>query len=77
MGGRIGLPVPMFPLRQLSILGCFVGSLPEARELIGLARQGRVEPIPIAVRPMDEVNGAIDALRSGKVIGRLVLRPSA
>lgn len=75
MGGRIALPVPMFPLRQLSIIGSFAGSLPEARELIGLVRQGRVNKIPVEVRSLDDVNDAIAALRSGDVMGRLVLRP--
>jgi D-arabinose 1-dehydrogenase-like Zn-dependent alcohol dehydrogenase len=75
MGGRIALPVPMFPLRQLSIIGSFAGSLPEARELIGLVRQGRVNKIPVEVRSLEDVNAAIAALRSGDVMGRLVLRP--
>jgi D-arabinose 1-dehydrogenase-like Zn-dependent alcohol dehydrogenase len=77
MGGRISLPVPMFPLRQLSIAGSFVGSLPEARELIGLVRQGGVHPIPVSVRPLEEANAAIEALREGGVLGRISLKPSA
>ena len=75
MGGRIGLPVPMFPLRQLSIIGSFVGSLPEARALIGLVRQKSVRPIPVTVTPLAAANEAIDALRQGRVLGRMVLKP--
>jgi D-arabinose 1-dehydrogenase-like Zn-dependent alcohol dehydrogenase len=77
MGGRFSLAVPMFPLRQLSILGSFVGSLPEARELIGLVRQGRVGSIPVTVRPLEEANSAIEELRAGSVLGRIALKPSA
>jgi D-arabinose 1-dehydrogenase-like Zn-dependent alcohol dehydrogenase len=75
MGGRIGLAVPMFPLRQLSIVGSFVGSLSEARALIALARQKSVRPIPVTVRPLERANEAIEALRQGRVLGRMVLRP--
>ena len=44
-GGSFSLPVPMFSLRQLAILGSFVGSLNEARELLDLARSGKLEAI--------------------------------
>jgi D-arabinose 1-dehydrogenase-like Zn-dependent alcohol dehydrogenase len=75
MGGRFNLPVPMFPLRELGILGSYVGTLAEARELIGLARQGRIKPIPYALRPLAEANAALDDLRAGRIVGRTVLRP--
>ncbi len=44
MGGRFSMPAPMFPLRELAIAGSYVGSLAEARELVGLVKQGRVKP---------------------------------
>jgi D-arabinose 1-dehydrogenase-like Zn-dependent alcohol dehydrogenase len=75
MGGRASLPVPMFPLRQLTIAGSFVGSLAEARELIDLVRKDAMQPIPVTVRPLEEINAAIEDLREGRVIGRIVLRP--
>jgi D-arabinose 1-dehydrogenase-like Zn-dependent alcohol dehydrogenase len=75
MGGRISLPVPLFALRQLSILGSFVGSLTEARELLALVRLRSVKPIPVSVRPLAEINAAIQALREGKVLGRIALKP--
>jgi D-arabinose 1-dehydrogenase-like Zn-dependent alcohol dehydrogenase len=75
MGGRISLPVPLFALRQLSILGSFVGSLAEARELMALIRLKSVKPIPVSVRPLAEINAAILALREGRVLGRIALRP--
>jgi D-arabinose 1-dehydrogenase-like Zn-dependent alcohol dehydrogenase len=75
MGGRISLPVPMFPLRQLSIVGSFVGSLTEARALIGLVRLKSIRPIPVTVKPLAEANEAIEALRDSRVLGRMVLRP--
>lgn len=75
MGGSFSLPVPMFALRQLSIIGNFVGSLDEAKELLDLVRAGKVPGIPVELRPLDQANAALDDLRAGKVIGRVVLTP--
>ena len=75
MGGTFSLPTPMFALRQLSIIGNFVGSLNEARELLDLARSGKVPPIPVELRGLDQANSALEDLRAGKVIGRVVLTP--
>ncbi len=75
LGGRLSLPIPSLPLRQWSLLGSFVGSLPEARELMGLASTGRLNQFPVDVRPLDSANAAIDDLRAGKVTGRIALKP--
>lgn len=75
LGGRFSIPIPMFPLRQLAILGSYVGTLAEARELIGLVKQGRIAPIPVDVRPLAAANAAIADLRCGRVLGRVVLEP--
>jgi D-arabinose 1-dehydrogenase-like Zn-dependent alcohol dehydrogenase len=75
MGGRFCLPVPMFPLRQLALLGTFVASPGEARELVGLVKAGKVGPIPVSLRPLAEANSALSDLKAGRVIGRVVLTP--
>ncbi len=75
MGGRFSLPVPMFPLRQLAILGTFVASPGDARDLMDLVRAGKVKPIPVDLRPLDEANSALEDLRAGRVLGRVVLTP--
>lgn len=75
IGGRFNIPIPMLPLRQLSILGSFVGSLTEARDLVELARAGKVGAIPVTVRPLKEANQALADLRAGRVLGRVVLTP--
>lgn len=75
MGGRFSLPVPMFPLRELTLSGSYVGNLEEARELMGLVRAGRIGPIPVDERPLSQANTALADLRCGSVTGRVVLRP--
>ena len=37
--------------------------------------QGKVGAVPITERPLAEANAALDDLRSGRVVGRTVLRP--
>ncbi|MGE3876437.1 MAG: alcohol dehydrogenase catalytic domain-containing protein [Parvibaculaceae bacterium] len=75
MGGRFSLPVPMFPLRELTLSGSYVGSLEEARELMALVRSGRIRPIPVDERPLSAANAALADLRAGGVTGRVVLKP--
>jgi D-arabinose 1-dehydrogenase-like Zn-dependent alcohol dehydrogenase len=75
IGGKLVMPLPMLPLRQLAILGCFVGSLPEARAVVDLARSGKIGSIPITTRPLAEADAALADLRAGRVLGRLVLTP--
>jgi len=75
MGGAFSMPIPMFPLRPISIIGTFVGSLPEARAVLELMRSDTFIPIPIDKRPLASANDALNDLRTGKVIGRVVLTP--
>ncbi len=75
LGGKFTTPIPMFALKPFSIHGVFVASLNDARELLDLVRKGKIAPIPVQTRPLEEANQALDDLRAGKVVGRLVLTP--
>ena len=69
------LPIPSLPFKAMTLGGSYVGSLEEARELMSLMRQGRVAPPMMRERPLAEANAALDDLRGGKVVGRMVLTP--
>ncbi len=73
LGGKYSTPIPMFPLRPFSIHGTFVASLGDARELLELVRSGKLAPPPVSTRPLDQANQALDDLRHGNIIGRVVL----
>ena len=75
-GGDITIPTPSFPLRAMTIQGTYVGSLTEMAELLDLVRRKGVPDLPVATRPLAAVNDALDELKRGKVIGRLVLTPA-
>jgi D-arabinose 1-dehydrogenase-like Zn-dependent alcohol dehydrogenase len=68
-----GFATAMFALRAMAIEGVLTGTLAQAQELMALARSGTLPPLRIAERPLTEAQSALDDLRSGRVIGRLVL----
>ncbi len=74
-GGSIEIPLATLPLRAVGIVGVAVGSLPELRELLALARDGRVRPVPIETRLLDAAQQSLDDLRAGRIRGRVVLTP--
>ena len=44
--------------------------------LIELVQRTGVPPVPVATRPLDDVNAVLSDLRAGKIIGRVVLTPA-
>lgn len=74
-GGAMGMPLPMFPLRALTIGGSFVGTLAETEEMMEMVRAGQIDPIPVQTRRLDAANSVLDDLRGGRIIGRVVLAP--
>ncbi|GAC1419215.1 MAG: alcohol dehydrogenase [Candidatus Velthaea sp.] len=74
-GGSLRIALPMLPLRGIAVVGSYVGSLAELRELIALANAGNAPAIPIERRPLDQAQTALDDLRAGAVEGRIVLAP--
>ena len=74
-GGSLSLALPLVPMRARRIVGSFVGTLEETHEMMALVRDGRITPPPVETRPLDQAAGALEDLRDGNVIGRLVLRP--
>jgi len=73
LGGGFSTAVAMFPIKAMTIEGTLTGTLAQAREVIALARSGKIAPIPIHERPMRDAQAALDDLRAGKVTGRVVL----
>ena len=73
IGGAYSTAVAMFPLKAMTIEGTLTGTLAQAREVIALARSGKLAAIPIRERPMRDAQATLDDLRAGKVVGRVVL----
>jgi alcohol dehydrogenase, propanol-preferring len=73
LGGMFSMAAAMFAIKAMTIEGTLTGTLAQARELIDLARAGKIAPIPTHERPFGEAQAALDDLRAGKVVGRTVL----
>lgn len=72
-GGELTLPLPIMAMRSLTVQGSYVGNPKELRELVALAQDGKLAPMPITEMPQPRANEALMRLRDGKVTGRVVL----
>src|SRR2546430_11866702 len=59
------------PIKAMTIEGTLTGTLAQAREVIALARSGKVAPIPIRERPLRDAQAALDDLRADRKSTRL------
>jgi alcohol dehydrogenase len=75
LGGTFSIPAAMIAIKAMTIEGTLTGTLAEARELIDLARSGKLHTIPMHERPLGDAQAALDDLRAGRVVGRTVLSP--
>ena len=76
-GGELMLPLPLMAIRALTVQGSYVGNPKELRELVRLAKERKLSPLPVTMVPQREANAALMRLRDGKVTGRIVLRAEA
>jgi len=72
-GGELAHPLPPIAQRAIGIVGSYVGSLQELKLVVALARKGKLKPIPVETRAADQANRALEDLKAGKVLGRVVL----
>ena len=74
-GGSLSIALPTLPLRGVSVIGSYVGSLDEMAQLMALARSGVIAPMPIETRMLDQAQATLTDLRHGRIRGRAVLLP--
>lgn len=71
-GGEVPLSLVAVVQRALSIVGSNVGTVAELKEVVALARSGKLKRMPIEQRPLVDVSRTLDELKAGKIIGRVV-----
>jgi len=76
-GGDITVPTPYLPMRAMTMRGSYVGSQTDMAELLDLVQRTGMPQVPIRTRPLEDVNDALNDLRAGKIVGRVVLTPAA
>mgnify|MGYP003630100930 FL=1 len=74
-GGSAPWALPFIPVKAVTIMGSYVGSLAEFAELMDLAHKGLVPALPTKTYPLDSANDILHQLEQGKVVGRAVLTP--
>ena len=74
-GGSTPIAPAMISMKAVSIIGSYVGSLQEMREVMDIARGGALAELPVATRPLGELNEALADLKQGRVRGRVVMLP--
>jgi D-arabinose 1-dehydrogenase-like Zn-dependent alcohol dehydrogenase len=72
-GGEITLSLPPIAQRAIGIVGSYVGNLHELREVVELAKRGKLKATPVETRPLREANRTLEELKAGKIVGRVVL----
>ncbi len=73
-GGEIEVSLVTLAQRAMTLQGSYVGSLQELREVVELARSGKLAPIPVAVCKPEQISETLDKLKSGDIVGRVVAR---
>jgi D-arabinose 1-dehydrogenase-like Zn-dependent alcohol dehydrogenase len=72
-GGELTHPLPPIAQRAIGIVGSYVGNLAELKAVVALAKKKKLRPAPIEVRKADDANRSLEDLKSGRVVGRVVL----
>lgn len=72
-GGELMLSLAGMIFRPRTIQGSATGNPQDLRDVVALARSGKLKPIPVTVMPKDEANAALRLLHGGCVSGRVVL----
>ena len=74
-GDSMPLSLAMMPLKMATIKGSYVGTIDDLKDVIGLAQEGKLPPIPIETRPLSAANATLEDMKEGAYLGRVVLKP--
>ena len=72
-GGELVHPLPPIAQRAIGIIGSYVGNLQELKEVVALAKKKKLKATPVETRPGGDANAALEDLKAGRVLGRVVL----
>jgi alcohol dehydrogenase/propanol-preferring alcohol dehydrogenase len=73
-GGQLTIPTMRMAQGGLSLIGSITGTLQELRDLVELAKSGKLDAIPYEAVPKSSINDAMTRLSKGAVKGRIVLQ---
>ena len=73
-GTQIKVPLMPAVLNEYQVTGSLWGNYNELREVVELAKQDKVKHVLQTFR-LEEINQAVDLLKSGQILGRAVITP--
>ncbi|KAJ4142123.1 hypothetical protein NW754_014914 [Fusarium falciforme] len=73
MGGSIELSLVANIFKGLTIFSNITGNLEHFRQVVQLAKEGKLSPVPVQKMEWNSVNDAMHLLKTGKALGRIVL----
>jgi len=74
-GGELPVSIVSIAQRAVTIQGSYVGTVADLKDMVALAKSGKLKPIPLEKRPLAEVERTLSELKAGKIIGRVVVEP--
>ena len=72
-GGEIVVSLASMIFKPRSIQGSATGNPQDLRDVVALAKAGKLKAIPLTILPKDEANAALAMLQKGQINGRIVL----
>ncbi len=75
-GGELTLPLPTLPMKNAVIRGSYTGSLAELKDLVSLAQERGLQPLPVACHPLEATPRILEEIREGRIVGRAVVQPA-
>jgi D-arabinose 1-dehydrogenase-like Zn-dependent alcohol dehydrogenase len=75
-GGQIKVALPVHVLTEKKLIGSYVGSLGEMKELMALVADGKIEPVEVESRNAAEANRTLKEMKEGKLLGLVALTHS-
>ena len=72
-GGELVISLAGMIFKPRSIQGSATGNPQDLRDVVALARAGKLKPIPLTLLPKDQANAALTMLHEGRAKGRIVL----
>ena len=73
-GPLVELDLRFFFTRELSIMGCYMGSRRELDQVLALVEEGKLKPVVDTVFPLKEATKAQATMESRNFFGKLVLK---
>jgi NADPH:quinone reductase-like Zn-dependent oxidoreductase len=74
-GPEVGFDLRFLFARQLALLGSYMGTMGELREVLKLVFAGKVKAVVDRTFPLSEVRAAHEYLEQSKMFGKVVLNP--